>query len=73
VRVAGVEQVYAYLAPSAVSPNGEVTLATSGGREPHPHFFSGFLGNPRQTAQALSLDSTAPTRLVRCLRRASGG
>jgi SWIM zinc finger len=53
VRVAGVEQVYAYLAPSAVSPNGEVTLATSGGREPHPHFFSGFLGNPRQTAQAL--------------------
>jgi SWIM zinc finger len=51
--VAGVEQVYAYLAPSAVSPSGEVTLATSGGREPHPHFFSGFLGAPRQTAQAL--------------------
>jgi hypothetical protein len=51
--VAGVEQVYAYLAPSAVSPSGEVTLATSGGREGHPHFFSGFLGAPRQTAQAL--------------------
>ena len=51
--MAGVEQTYAYLAPSAVSPGGEVTLATSGGREPHPHFFSGFLGAPRQTAQAL--------------------
>jgi hypothetical protein len=51
--VAGVEQVYEYLAPSAVSSSGEVTLATSGGREPHPHFFSGFLGAPRQTAQAL--------------------
>jgi hypothetical protein len=51
--VAGVEQLYEYLAPSAVSPGGEVTLATSGGREPHPHFFSGFLGAPRQTAQAL--------------------
>jgi SWIM zinc finger len=51
--VAGVEQVYAYLAPSAVSPRGEVTLATSGGREPHPHFFSGLIGAPRQTAQAL--------------------
>jgi SWIM zinc finger len=51
--VAGVEQTYAYLTPSAVSPGGEVTLATSGGREPHPHFFSGFLGAPRQTAQAL--------------------
>jgi hypothetical protein len=51
--VVGVEQVYAYLSPSAVSPSGEVTLATSGGREPHPHFFSGFLGAPRQTAQGL--------------------
>lgn len=51
--MAGVEQVYAYLSPSAVSPSGEVTLATSGGRDPHPHFFSGFLGAPRQTAQAL--------------------
>jgi hypothetical protein len=51
--VAGVEQVYEYLAPSEVSSSGEVTLATSGGREPHPHFFSGFLGAPRQTAQAL--------------------
>jgi SWIM zinc finger len=51
--VAGVEQVFAYLAPSAVSPSGELTLATSGGREPHPHFFSGLLGAPRQTAQAL--------------------
>ena len=51
--MAGVEQVYAYLAPSAVLPSGEVTLATSGGPEPHPHFFSGLLGAPRQTAQAL--------------------
>jgi SWIM zinc finger len=51
--VAGVEQVYAYRAPSTVAPGGEVTLATSGGREAHPHFFSGFLGAPRQTAQAL--------------------
>jgi hypothetical protein len=54
--VAAAEQTYSYLAPSAVSSSGtrsEVTLATSGGRGPHPHFFSGFLGAPRQTAQAL--------------------
>ena len=50
------EHLYSYLAPSAVleeDGRAEVSLATSGGRTPHPHFFSGFLGAPRQTAQAL--------------------
>src|SRR3954451_11227779 len=54
--MAAVEQAYAYLAPSSIATTGdraELTLATSGGRELHPHFFSGFLGEPRQTAQAL--------------------
>ena len=51
--MAAVEHVYEYLAPSAVSPSGEVTFATSGGGGPHPHFFSGLLGAPRQTADAL--------------------
>src|SRR3954447_13717423 len=54
--MAAVEQAYAYLAPSRLASTGESserTLATSGGREAHPHFFSGFLGAPRQTAQAL--------------------
>jgi hypothetical protein len=50
--MAAAEQTYSYLAPSTVS-GAEVTLATSGGREPHPFFFSGFLGEPRQTSQAL--------------------
>lgn len=50
------EHAYSYLAPSAVSAadgHAEVSLATSGGRAPHPYFFTGFLGAPRQTAQAL--------------------
>jgi hypothetical protein len=54
--VAAAEQTYSYLTPSTVTSAGgqsELTLATSGGREAHPHFFSGFLGEPRQTAQAL--------------------
>src|SRR5918912_1469093 len=54
--VAGVEHTYSYLAPSAVAVadgRAEVTLATSGGKSAHPFFFSGFLGAPRQTAQAL--------------------
>ena len=54
--MAAVEQTYAYLAPSTVavdSDGTEVTLSTSGGGSPHPYFFTGFLGEPRQTAQAL--------------------
>ena len=50
------DQSYSYLAPSAVAVadgRAEVTLATSGGKSAHPFFFSGFLGAPRQTAQAL--------------------
>src|SRR5919199_65447 len=54
--VAGVEHTYSYLAPSSVTlerGHAQVTLATSGGKSAHPFFFSGFLGAPRQTAQAL--------------------
>jgi SWIM zinc finger len=54
--MATAEQTYSYLAPSSVTlENGrpEVTLATSGGAEAHPYFFSGFLARPRQCAQAL--------------------
>ena len=54
--MAAVEQTYAYLAPSTVAVDAdgtEVTLSTSGGGSPHPYFFTGFLGEPRQTAQAL--------------------
>jgi hypothetical protein len=50
------DQTYSYLAPSSVElgdDRSEVTLATSGGREAHPYFFTGLLGEPRQTAQAL--------------------
>jgi hypothetical protein len=54
--MATAEQTYSYLAPSQVTLEGgtsEVTLATSGGRAPHPYFFTGFLARPRQTGQAL--------------------
>jgi SWIM zinc finger len=54
--MAAADQTYSYLAPSSVAlgeGSSEVTLATSGGREAHPYFFTGFLGEPRQTAQAL--------------------
>jgi SWIM zinc finger len=54
--MAAAEQTYRYLAPSTVETDGdrsEVTLATSGGREANPYFFSGFLGHPQQTAAAL--------------------
>ncbi len=50
------EHTYSYLGPSMVSQHdgrAEVSLATSGGRSPNPYFFTGFLGAPRQTAQAL--------------------
>jgi SWIM zinc finger len=50
------EQTYHYLAPSAVERADiglEVALSTSGGAGEHPHFFSGFLGQPRQAAHAL--------------------
>lgn len=55
-NVAAVEQSYAYLAPSSLADEGgssRLSLSTSGGREAHPQFFSGFLGEPRQTAQSL--------------------
>ena len=54
--MAAADQTYSFLAPSNVElaeGRWEVTLATSGGREPHPYFFTGFLGEPRQSAQAL--------------------
>jgi hypothetical protein len=54
--MATAEHTYAYLAPSAVAEGdgrAEVTFATSGGRAPNPYFFTGFLAQPRQTAQAL--------------------
>jgi hypothetical protein len=54
--MAAAEQTYSYLAPSAVrheDGRAEVELATSGGRSAHPYFFTGFLGQPRQSAQAL--------------------
>ena len=54
--MATAELTYRYLAPSTVRETDgrtEVSLATSGGREDNPYFFTGFLGAPRQTAQAL--------------------
>ena len=55
------EQVYQYLAPSAVRSVGgrtEVMLATSGGNveaqpSEHPRFFDGFLARPEQTTVGL--------------------
>ena len=50
------EHTYSYLAPSTVAiddSRSELTLATSGGREANPYFFTGFLGRPQQTAAAL--------------------
>jgi hypothetical protein len=54
--MAASEQTFSYLSPSSVVADdgrAEVTLSTSGGHETHPFFFTGFLGKPRQTAQAL--------------------
>jgi SWIM zinc finger len=54
--MATAEHTYSYLAPSSVATEdgrSELTLATSGGPESHPYFFTGFLGRPQQTAQAL--------------------
>jgi hypothetical protein len=54
--VATVEQSYSYLAPSSLAAEdgrSRLSLSTSGGREEHPRFFSGFLGEARQTAQSL--------------------
>ena len=56
VTVPTAEHTYRYLAPSEVRAEGdqaEVSLATSGGAAEHPYFFTGFLAEPRQTAQAL--------------------
>lgn len=50
------EHTYSYLPPSSVAiedGRSELTLATSGGPQAHPYFFTGFLGRPQQTAQAL--------------------
>lgn len=50
------EHTYSYLAPSEVATEdgrSELTLATSGGQEANPYFFTGFLGRPQQTASAL--------------------
>jgi SWIM zinc finger len=67
----GVEQTYRYTRPSTVSTGDGVTgvlLSTSGGIIPagpaeHPCFFSGFLGNPEQTATAmLAVARVARTR-----------
>jgi SWIM zinc finger len=54
--MASAEQTYSYLGPSNVAlgdGRSEVTLATSGGREAHPYFFTGFLARPKMTAQSL--------------------
>src|SRR5919206_716919 len=54
--MATAEHTYSYLAPSTVAIEGdrsELTLATSGGPEANPYFFTGFLGRPQQTAAAL--------------------
>ena len=54
--MATAEHTYRYRAPSTVREDGgraEVSLAAFGGRAPNPYFFSGFLAEPRQTAQAL--------------------
>ena len=54
--MATVEQSYLYATASTVTAEGgqaSLSLSTSGGRDAHPHFFTGFLGAPRQTAQAL--------------------
>ena len=51
--VAAAEHAYSYLAPSGLSEDGSLSLATSGGRSANPHFFSGAIARPRQVAQAL--------------------
>jgi SWIM zinc finger len=54
--MAAAEHTYSYLEPSTVAIDGdrsELTLATSGGPEANPYFFTGFLGRPQQTAAAL--------------------
>ena len=54
--MAAVDQTYQYEAASTLTTHEgrpTLSLATSGGRSPHPYFFTGFLGAPRQTAQAL--------------------
>jgi hypothetical protein len=54
--MAAAEHTYSYLAPSTVATDDdrtELTLATSGGQDANPHFFTGFLDRPQQTAQGL--------------------
>jgi hypothetical protein len=60
------DQPYAYLVASELDRADErleLALATSGGKALHPHFFSGFVGRPRQSAQAmLAVAEVARTR-----------
>lgn len=47
---------YRYRQPSTVydvAGSPALALATAGGKAPHPHFFSGFVENPKPVAQAL--------------------
>ena len=47
---------YRYIYPSSVSPRENamgLSLATSGGREPNPYFFQGFLRQPKDVADQL--------------------
>ena len=46
------EQTIAYATRSTLAGDA-LDLATSGGREAHPHFFEGFVEQPEQTARAL--------------------
>lgn len=47
------EHAYRYVAASTYSPAGGLALATSGGRQEHPHFFRGFVERADQAARAL--------------------
>ena len=51
--MAAVEHTYSYLAPSSVSESRARGALHVRRPRAHPWFFSGFLGAPRQTAQAL--------------------
>jgi hypothetical protein len=66
--MAGVEHVYEYLAPSAVSVasgQAEVTLATSGGKAPHPFFES---GPARRTLEKISAGVSRNAKVGRLAR-----
>ena len=53
--MAAAEHTYSYLAPSSVATEdgrSELTLATSGGRDAHRYFFTGFLGRSGLTVRS---------------------